>query len=153
MERTDSTSSVLRASRWLVTALAIATAALGLSACGGGGDSAGFSVTAVVAGQTMGDYGPDSTQTLYVHTGQSFELDANEPVEWTLYVGNTAVSGVGTDVNYAGADVTLVAESSSRIAVSTYAAAPLLNSVPITLVATSTIDSAQVSTVDVLITN
>jgi len=41
----------------------------------------------------------------------------------------------------------------SRIAIDTFAAAPLADPIPLTLVATSTIDSAEVATVDVLITN
>lgn len=128
---------------------------LTLSACGGGGSDIGaFDVTVVVAGRPTGSaYGPGSSPTVYVRTGQSIELDASESVYWTLYVAGTAVSGTGTTVHYAGADVTLTAESSSRIAVDTYAAFSLAGSIPITLVATSTYDSAIVATVNVLITN
>ena len=128
---------------------------LTLAACGGGGsDSATFDVAVVIAGQPTGaTYGPGSSPTVYVRAGQSIELDASESVDWTLYVAGTAVSGSGTTVHYAGVDVTLTAESSSRIAVDTYAAFPLSGSIPITLVATSTFDSAVVSTVNVLITN
>ncbi|MEP7298112.1 MAG: hypothetical protein ABI702_18165 [Burkholderiales bacterium] len=136
-------------------AVALLALALTLSACGGGGsDSGTFDVTVVIAGQpTGGTYGQGSSPPVYVRAGQSIELDASEPVYWTLYVAGTAVSGSGTTVHYAGADVTLTAESSSRIAVDTYAAFPLSGSIPITLVATSTFDSAVVATVNVLITN
>ncbi len=137
-------------------AVAAASAlALSLSACGGGGsDSGTFDVSVVVAGQPYGGtYGPGSSPTVYVRAGQSIELDASESVDWTLYVAGTAVSGSGTVVHYAGADVTLTAESPSRIAVDTYAAYPLYDSIPMTLVATSTFDSAIVATVNVLITN
>ena len=129
--------------------------ALTLSACGGGGsDSGTFDVTVVVAGQpTGGTYGPGNSPAIYVRAGQTIELDASESVYWTLYVAGTAVSGSGTTVHYAGADVTLTAESSSRIAVDTYAAHPLSSTIPITLVATSTFDSAVVATVNLLITN
>ena len=131
--------------------------ALSLSACGGGGggsNSGTFDLSVVVAGQPYGGtYGPGSSPTVYVRAGQSIELDASESVDWTLYVAGTAVSGSGTIVHYAGADVTLTAESSSRIAVDTYAAYRLYNSIPMTLVATSTFDSAVVATVNVLITN
>ena len=129
--------------------------ALTLAACGGGGsDSATFDVAVVIAGQPTGaTYGPGSSPTVYVRAGQSIELDASESVDWTLYVAGTTVSGSGTTVHYLGVDVTLTAESSSRIAVDTYAALPLSGSIPITLVATSTFDSAVVSTVNVLITN
>jgi hypothetical protein len=136
-------------------AVSLLALALTLSACGGGGSYSGtFDVTVVVAGQpTGGTYGPGSSPTLYVRAGQAIELDASESVYWTLYVAGTAVSGSGTTVHYAGADVTLTAESPSRIAVDTYAAFPLSGSIPITLVATSTFDSAIVATVNVLITN
>jgi hypothetical protein len=129
--------------------------ALSLTACGGGGsDYAAFDVVVVVAGQpTGGTYGPGNSPTVYVKAGQSIELDASEAVYWTLYVADTAVSGSGTTVHYAGLDATLTAESPSRIAVDTYAAFPLFNPIPVTLVATSTYDSAIVATVNVLVTN
>lgn len=133
----------------------LASSAL-LSACGGGGSdspSSSFYVTAVVGGQNMGNYGPGSNGTIYVQGGQYFEVDANEPVVWTLYVGNSAVTGTGTQVQYAGAVITLTAESDSRIAVDTYGTGILSAPVPLTLVATSTYDSALVATVDVLVTN
>ena len=137
-----------------VGAISILALALALSACGGGGDSATFDISVLVAGQPMsGTLGPGSSPTIYVRAGQSFELDASEAVIWTLYVAGTAVSGSGTTVHYAGADVTLTAESPSRIAVDTFAAFPLLAPIPVTLVATSTFDSALVATVNVLITN
>ena len=80
-------------------------ATLALAGCGGGGDSSGsFYVTAVVSGQNMGNYGP-GTRSLAIHAGQSVELDANEPVFWTLYVGNTAVTSPGTSVYYAGVTI------------------------------------------------
>ena len=154
MQRATFKHSAFR-SRPLRSAGALLALALTLSACGGGGsDSASFDVSFVVAGQpTGGTYGPGSSPTVYVRAGQSIELDASESVDWTLYVAGTAVSGSGTTVHYAGADVTLTAESPSRIAVDTFAAFPLLNPIPVTLVATSTFDSAIVSTVNVLITN
>lgn len=156
MELATSKHSVARG-RLLRSAGAASLLALSftLSACGGGGsDTGAFDVTVVVAGQpTGGAYGPGNSPTVYVRAGQSIELDASEPVYWTLYVAGTAVSGAGTTVHYAGADVTLAAESSSRIAVDTYAAFRLAGPIPITLVATSTFDSATVATVNVLITN
>ena len=139
-----------RFARVLIQAMLVA--AVSLAGCGGGGSSATFELTAFVGGQNMGNYGP-GTGTLYVQAGQSFELDANEPVFWTLYVGNTAITSPGTDVFYRGVDIRLTAESASRIAVDTFASTVLSSSVPITLVATSTIDAAQVATVDVFITN
>jgi len=139
-------------SRPVVAALAVAWA---LCACGGGGDAGGtFEIGVVVAGQPVsGDYGPGSSPTIYVRAGESLELDASEPVVWTLYVGGTAISASGTSVSYGGVDITLTAVSPSRIAVDTSAYAPLVDPVPITLVATSTFDSAQVATFNILITD
>ena len=139
----------------LLSFIAVAVT-LALSGCGGGGNdnSVAFDIAVVVDGQPSGSHtGAGNSSTIYVRVGQSFELDASEPVIWTLYVADTAVSGSGTTVHYAGADVTLIEESPSRIAIDTFAAAPLADPIPLTLVATSTIDSAEVATVDVLITN
>ncbi len=129
---------------------------LSLAACGGGGsDSGSFEIGVLIAGQPVGgmQIGPGSSPTISIRAGQSIELDASESVYWTLYVGGSAVSGSGATVYYAGAEITQTALSSSRIALDTYAANRLYAPVPITLVATSTYDSAQVATVNVLITN
>lgn len=137
--------------------LASFVAALGLSACGGGGSDGGasFNIGVLVGGQPVSGVAivPGSRQNVSIFAGQSIELDANEPVEWTLLVGGSAVTGSGTTVYYAGVSVTLTAVSDSRIIVDTSASYPLSGAVPITLVATSTFDSAQVATVNILITN
>lgn len=137
--------------KWAVAALAALT--LALAGCGGGGSSDSFYVSAYVGGQSMGNYGPNDSTPIYLRAGQYIELDANEPVVWTLYVGNAAVAGDGTTVQYGNAFITLSSESDSRILVDTSASGPLAGNVPITLVATSTLDSALVATVDVFITN
>ena len=79
-------------------------------------------------------------------------LDAGESAVWTLYVRGVAFGG-GAQVYYAGANITATTLSRSSVAVDTYAAYLLPASIPITLVATSTYDSAQVATVNLLITN
>jgi hypothetical protein len=56
-------------------------------------------------------------------------------------------------VYYAGADITATTLNRSSVVVDTYAQYLLRSSVPVTLVATSTYDSAQVATVNLLITN
>jgi len=58
-----------------------------------------------------------------------------------------------TTVSYAGATITETTVSDSRIVVDTAAAYPLAAAVPVTFIATSTLDSALVATVNVLITN
>ena len=87
-----------------------------------------------------------------MYAGQSIQLDANEPVYWTLLVGDSSVVGSVTVV-YAGLAITQTAISDSRIIVDTSSRFGLVNPVQMTLIATSTIDSAQVVTVDVLVTN
>jgi hypothetical protein len=145
-----------RRARWFAL-VAACTAAWSLGACGGGGyvDSAGnFNIGVTVAGQFVSDtpVAAGGSLDLAIHAGQSVTLDAGEPAVWTMYVGGSAVSG-GAQVYYAGANITATTLSRSSVAVDTYAAYLLPASIPITLVATSTYDSAQVATVNLLITN
>lgn len=133
------------------------TAALILGACGGGGDarSAGnFNIGVTVGGLSISNTSvpPGGSINLAIHAGQSVSLDAGEPVVWTLFVGGSAVSGAA-QVYYAGANITATTLNPSAVVVNTYAPYPLQAAIPITLVATSTYDSAQVATVNVLITN
>ena len=142
--------------RWLVLTTAFASAGF-LSACGGGAyvDSTGnFNIGVTVAGQYVNTTPVISggSLNLAVQAGQSVSLDAGEPAIWTLYVGGSGVSG-GAQVYYAGATITATTLSRSSVAVDTYAAFQLPASIPVTLVATSTYDSAQVATVNLLITN
>jgi hypothetical protein len=143
---------VLR-SAFFVASLA---ALMSLSACGGGGDSGvSFDVGIVVGGQPVNGVvvQPGGVQSITISAGQSIELDASEPVVWTLLVGGSAVTGNNATVYYQGVTITETALSSSRIALDTSAAFFLSTPVPITLIAISTFDSAQVATVNVWITN
>lgn len=126
-----------------------------LSACGGGDPAVYFDIGVIVAGQPVSGVvvQPGASQNISISAGQSIELDASEPVQWTLMVGGSAVSGSGTTVYYQGVNITITALSSSRIALDTYAPYPLAVAVPISLTAISTVDSAQVATMNVLITN
>jgi hypothetical protein len=140
-----------------IAVVAVCAAAWSLSACGGGGyaDSAGnLNIGITVGGQFVSDtpVASGGSLDLAVHAGQSVTFDAGEPVVWTMYVGGSAVSG-GAQVYYAGANITATLLSPSSVAVDTYAAYLLPASIPIALVATSTYDSAQVATVNLLITN
>lgn len=147
-----------RRPRWIALVAACA-AAWSLSACGGGAyiDSAGnfnFNIGVTVAGH-LPSYTPvasGGSLGLAVRAGQSVTFDAGEPAVWTMYIGGSAVSG-GAQLHYQGADITATTLSQSSVAVDTYAARLLPASIPITLVATSTYDSAQVATVNLLITN
>jgi hypothetical protein len=113
-----------------------------------------LNVGVLVGGQPVGGtiYG-GSTQSVVMSAGQSIELDANEPVVWTLQVGTTYYEGFNTSVYYRGVTVTETALSPSRIALDTSASFFLPSPVGVSLTAVSTYDSAVVATVDVLITN
>ncbi len=137
------------------TVAASLAALMSLSACGGGGDSGvTFDIGVVVAGQPVSGVviQPGAAQDITISAGQSLELDASESVVWTLEVGGSAVTG-NTSVYCQGVTITETALSSSRIALDTSSAFFLPSPVPITLTAVSTFDSAQVATVNVLITN
>ena len=138
-------------------AIALLTAALMLSACGGGGDAgppANFNIGVTVGGQFVSQttVAPGGSLDLAIHVGQSLVLDAGEPAVWTLLVGGSAVTG-GAQVFFAGANITATTLNRESVVVDTSAAFPLRAPIPITLVATSTFDSVQVATVNLLITN
>ena len=144
--------------RRLQGVMAALASALVLSACGGGGEirtSGDFVVDVVVGGQFVSEtpVAPGGAINVVIRAGQSLKLDAGEPVVWTLFVGGSAVNANGVLVHYAGADIAATTLSSSAIVVDTGAEFRLQSPVPFTLVATSTYDSAQVVTANVLITN
>jgi hypothetical protein len=140
-------------------AFALATTigtALTLTACGGGGGdgSVQLQVGVFVDGRQSGDYVYSGTiQTVTMAAGQSIELDANEPVVWTLQVGSTYYEGFDTSVYYQGVTITETTLSPSRIALDTSTAFFLPYPVTVTFTAVSTYDSAVVATIDVVITN
>lgn len=141
----------------LKMAVASLTAAFILSACGGGGDArspGNFNIGVTVGGLLVSNtpVAPGGSLDLAIHAGQSVSLDAGEPAIWTLLVGGSAVS-TGVQVYYAGASITATTLNPSAVVVDTYATYPLLASIPVTLIATSTYDSVQVATVNLLITN
>src|SRR5439155_5474853 len=90
--------------------IAALAATLNLTACGGGGDEVpvAFEIGVVVGGHVVSGVQvvPGGSQNLSITAGQSIELDASEPVVWTLVVGGTTVTGSGTTVYYAGASIT-----------------------------------------------
>ena len=156
-ERTIGEQSHRFSKHRLRMAVASLTTALLLSACGGGGDVSSpgnFNIGVTVGGQFVSQttVAPGGSLDLAVHVGQSLVLDAGEPAVWTLLVGGSSVSG-GAKVFFAGANITATTLNSSSVVVDTDAAFPLRASIPITLVATSTFDSVQVATVNLLITN
>lgn len=145
----------------LKAALASLAAALILTACGGGGDSDSsddviFTIDVMVGGQVLVNdalIAPGGTLDVAIRAGQSMTVDAGEPVVWTLLVGAFAIPLDGTDVHFAGADIGAITLSPSTIALDTFAEFQLPAPISVTLIATSTFDSAQVATIDLLITN
>ena len=89
--------------RTLAAILSVA-ALTGLAGCGGGGDSGvGFQVGMYVDGRASGDYlYAGDVQQVVMPAGSSIELDASEPVVWTLQVGNSYYEGFDTSVYYQG---------------------------------------------------
>lgn len=138
-------------------AIASLACTLLLSACGGGDirSSGDFRVDVIVGGIFVSEtpVSPGGSLSVAIHAGQSLKLDAGEPVVWTLLAGGSVVNANGAVVRYGGADFSARALNSDAIALDTYAGFPLTYPVAITLVATSTYDSAQVMTAQVLITN
>lgn len=136
-----------------LAACLVAVAMLG--ACGGGGaDDVDLSIGVLVGGQPVGGgVYAGGVQRVVMSAGQSIQLDASEPVVWTLQVGTTSFEGFNSSFYYQGVIITETALSRSRIALDTYAPSFLLSPVAIRLVAVSTYDSAVVAAVDVVITN
>lgn len=131
--------------------------ALLLTACGGGGDdsrAASINIGVLVAGQPQPDLvvGQGGSTSLAIFAGDSVILKAREPVIWTLFVGGAAV-GTGVEVFYAGLNLTATRLDAFAVALDTFAAFPLPGPVRVTMVATSTFDSALVARVDILVTN
>lgn len=142
-------------------ALACICAALILAACGGGeGEVAvspvGFNVDVTVGGQVLVNdqlVAPGGSLDVVLQADQSVTVDAGEPVVWSLVVGGNEIPIDNTDVHYAGVDIAATILSSSTIALDIFADFLLPASVSVTLIATSTFDSAQVATINLLITN
>jgi hypothetical protein len=137
----------------------VAASALGLSGCGGGADlylvGSPFDISISISGQPLngGHVGPGATQRVWLPVGQSIALDANEPVEWSLNVGGSTVTGQGATVYYGGVAITQTTLTRSRILIDTSSNYALGAPLSFTLVATSTYDRAQVATVQVILTN
>jgi len=141
--------------RLIMLAMASLAAATLLSSCGGGGDdhSSRFlidiSINGTLVSQTQ--MNPGDTVSVVVYAGESVVLEAGESVVWTMYAGSTPVPNDAL-VHYGGVDVQATTLSSSAVGITTFAPALLAAPVPITLIATSTYDSAEVG-VDLSITN
>ena len=149
----------LRRRRLCATGLSL-TAALLLSACGGGGSggngrpSRSSSIGVTIGGQP-GNYipiSPGGALALTLRAGQSVSLDAGEPVVWNMYIGSTQVT-YGAQVVYSGVTFDTANLNAYVVAIYTYAPFLLRETVNVTMVATSTYDSVQIATVYLSVVN
>lgn len=153
-ERTDRAPSKAGPGRrpWhRLLGIAVLSASLGLTACGGGAADVAFQIGVVIAGQSSASLriDPGMAQSVSVYAGQRFELDAGEPVTWTMQIGGSNINTSGATVSYAGLAVRPTAVSASRVVVDTASAYPFTGPLPVTFRATSTYDAALVATVNV----
>ena len=139
----------------------LVSAAVALSGCGGGGGGdyvpppPAFDIGVLVAGQPLAGVGvlPGYQQTIYLAVGQTFELDSTGPVAWTVVIGGASVPESGATIDYGGATIQEVLTTTTHFAANTWAFAPLVAPVQVTLYATSLLDASQVATINFILTN
>ena len=133
--------------------LGAAATALSVVACGGGGDETvlPLQVGVLIAGQPQPSVFPGQSVALSILAGQSIELDANEPVQWAFSVNGSPLFASGTTVVVQGVTITQSDLSPSRVVLDTTFSGPTQLPIFVTLAATSTVDLAQVATVDLAI--
>lgn len=133
---------------------AVLSVALLLSGCGGGGDlgvyagpGAGIGIDVSVAGSTYAHAAGGQVLNVAVSVGQSVAFDANEPVVWSFSVNGSPLFLNGTTVDVGGVTITQAQFDPSRVVLQSTFYGPALLPIDVVLVATSTIDRAQVSTI------
>lgn len=145
-------SGIGGASRRAALALLVAGMGVLLSACGGGADEVSLGVNAAVGGQPLTTvFVPGTVGTINLVAGQSIELDATEPVAWAFTADGNFLFGSGTTVFVNGLAITETAVSPSRVVIDTAVTGPFVSPVTIVLTATSTIDAAQVATINLVV--
>lgn len=146
--------------------LAVLTAGVLLSACGGGVEvgveippppSADFDLGAKLNGQWLNnvDVFPDEEQTIQVQVGDVLELDSSGPVAWETVAGTTAgiPTQAGTTVLYGGAAFTETVSTHDQLVFAISSAQPLVAPVQMTVYATSLYDAYQTARIDIVVTN
>ncbi|MBE7941887.1 MULTISPECIES: hypothetical protein [Ramlibacter] len=133
--------------------LAFSASALLLAGCGGGGvDTVNLGISAVVAGQPVATvFQPGPVGSLDLSAGQSIELDANEPVNWSFSVGGSPLVGDGTTVYYDGLAITETSVTPSSVVLNTQVTGPYTSPVVVSMTATSTVDATVVTGVDLVV--
>ena len=138
--------------------LLLIAAAVLLTACGGGGSDSGpplLEIGGIINGRPIGGFValPGSRQAILVPFGQSFELDANRPVSWSVVVAGTVVPGTGNTITVGGTSVQETLITDFQFVATTFGFAPVPSPLQVTVVATSREDPSQVTMVDVLVGN
>lgn len=131
--------------------LACIVAAAALGACGGGGEPVPLQLSVLVAGQAQPVIDQGAPVDLSILAGQSIELDANEPVQWAFSVNGSPLFASGTTVVVQGVTITQTDLSPSRVVLDTTFTGPTQLPIYVVLTATSTIDFAEVATVNLAI--
>jgi hypothetical protein len=149
----------MRSAKYFAAGLLI-SAVFALTGCGGGGEaevSSGpeFEIGALVGNRPVAgvDVLPGERQTIYVAVGLPIELDSTGPVDWSVFVGGSAVPPSGSTIYYGGATIDELTTTRTRFAIGTSSVAPLQVSIPITVYATSLVDRGQVAQIDIVLTN
>ena len=145
----------------IYAAALLVSAAVVLSGCGGGGGGdyvpppPAFDIGVLVGGQPLAGIRvlPGYQQTIYLAVGQTFQLDSTGPVAWAVVVGGASVPESGATVFYGGATIQEVLTTTTHFAAHTWASAPLVAPVQVTLYATSLLDASQVATIDFILGN
>lgn len=136
-------------------AVALCGCALLLAGCGGGGDgpsNVSLGINAVVAGAPVGaPFVPGTVGTIDMTAGQTIQLDANEPVQWSFSVDGSPLFSSGTTVYYGGLAITQSAVSPSQVILDTAVGGPYASPITVTMSAVSTIDAAEVANVDIIV--
>lgn len=131
---------------------ALVAAVLVLAGCGGGGDagvtaSTGIDIGVSVAGANYARASSGQLLDVVAAVGQTVEFDANEPVTWSFSVNGSPLFINGTTVDVGGVTITQVQVDPSRIVLESTFYGPALLPIEVVLVATSSIDNAQVTTI------
>lgn len=129
----------------------VLSAALALAGCGGGGDigiaTTGLDIGVSVSGSNLARATTGEWLQVAADVGQTIEFDANEPVSWSFSVNGSPLFVNGTTVDVGGVTITQVQLDPGRVVLQSTFYGPALLPIEVVLVATSTFDSAQVSTI------
>jgi hypothetical protein len=154
---------VMRSVKAVLSGLVLSTSVL-LTACGGGAsveiggefvDEPPFDVIMLVNTRPVVGVQvfPGEAQTVNLPIGQSFELAASGPVEWTTIVGGNVIAGQGNTIFYAGAQISQTLTTNARYAATTGSSGFLAAPVVVTVLATSTIDRGAQAKINIVLTN